>query len=321
MGQPSTDIGDTLGAILMGALVSAVLSGTVLMQTVVYFRTYFDDSLRNKFMVALVWMLDALHTALIWTSIWTYLIGNWGNSAVFDHIPWTISLTIVLTGISTFIVNCFLTYRIHLLSFNCWYLTTPIVVCAAVRLGATLVSTSKMIELQSYMAFKEKAGWLLTLGLSVSSLVDIVVTVVLTALLLRSRTGYSTSTDRLIDTIVIYTIETGMVTCVATIATLACWVAMPSNLIFLALHFTISKLYSNSILATLNARKSLRRRTRQSTDRVASLPVVTSNRNHTNGTRSEREDHDLDNYLAVQAKMNGSRNNSDAPKVGPGEST
>ncbi|THG98666.1 hypothetical protein EW026_g3548 [Hermanssonia centrifuga] len=45
---------------------------------------------------------------------------------------------------------------------------------------------------------------------------------------------------------------------IATIASLVCWLVMPHNLVYLGLHFMISKLYANSLLASLNARKTLR---------------------------------------------------------------
>ncbi|PIL31151.1 hypothetical protein GSI_05848 [Ganoderma sinense ZZ0214-1] len=67
--------------------------------------------------------------------------------------------------------------------------------------------------------------------------------------------------DRIIDSITLYTVENGMLTCVTTVASLICWLTMPKNLIFLGLHFAISKLVLMPIdtdaADRLNARKSL----------------------------------------------------------------
>ncbi|THV01289.1 hypothetical protein K435DRAFT_836909 [Dendrothele bispora CBS 962.96] len=49
--------------------------------------------------------------------------------------------------------------------------------------------------------------------------------------------------------------ENGAIT---TVATMLCWLAM-DNLVFLGLHFVISKLYAGSVLAVLNYRARLRR--------------------------------------------------------------
>jgi len=64
--------------------------------------------------------------------------------------------------------------------------------------------------------------------------------------------------DQIIDSLSLYAIENGLITCVVTIISLICWLTMPRNLVFLGLHFIISKLYANSLLATLNARKRIR---------------------------------------------------------------
>ncbi|KAI0652742.1 hypothetical protein C8Q79DRAFT_939173 [Trametes meyenii] len=280
---------DTIGAILIGALVSAVLSGTVTTQALIYFRLYGgDDFKRNTYMVSILWGLDALHSSMAFASAWIYLIENWGDVTIYDFIPWTIALTVALTAIVTLITHCFFAHRVYVLSGFSWWLTAPILVLACGRLVSALVSTSEMITLQSYEAFVDRVGWVFTMGLSLSTAVDVLITVSLIVLLQRSRTGFSTITDHLIDVVTLYTVETGLVTSITTAVSLICWLTMPRNLIFLALHFSISKLYATSTLATLNARKSLRRRTNKSDDHV--LPVISSLHEAQSQTQRDRED-------------------------------
>ncbi|KAH9884645.1 hypothetical protein C8Q73DRAFT_351998 [Cubamyces lactineus] len=281
---------DTIGAILIGALVSAVLSGTVTTQAFIYFRLYgCDDYKRNTFMVSLLWALDALHSSMAFASTWIYLIRHWGDDAVYDFIPWTIALTVALTAIVTLISHCFFAHRVYVLSGFSWWLTVPILVLAGGRLVAALVSTSEMMALQSYEAFVDRVGWVFTMGLSLSTAVDVLITLSLITLLQRSRTGFSTLTDHLIDTVTLYTVETGLVTSITTAVSLICWLVMPRNLIFLALHFSISKLYATSTLATLNARKSLRRRTNKLVDHI--LPVISSLHDIQSHTQRDPDSH------------------------------
>ncbi|KAI0328457.1 hypothetical protein GY45DRAFT_1003362 [Cubamyces sp. BRFM 1775] len=280
---------DTIGAILVGALVSAVLSGTVTTQAFIYFRLYgSDDYKRNTLMVSLLWALDALHSSMAFASTWIYLIRHWGDSTVYDYIPWTIALTVALTAIVTLISHCFFAHRVYVLSGFSWWLTVPILVLAGGRLVSALVSTSEMMTLQSYEAFVDRVGWVFTMGLSLSTAVDVLITLSLITLLQRSRTGFST-TDHLIDTVTLYTVETGLVTSITTAVSLVCWLVMPRNLIFLALHFSISKLYATSTLATLNARKSLRRRTNKLDDHV--LPVISSLHDLQSHTQRDPDSH------------------------------
>ncbi|THH28663.1 hypothetical protein EUX98_g5518 [Antrodiella citrinella] len=266
------DVRDTLGATLIGAFLSAGLSGMLTLQIIFYFRIYAVDFSRNRIMVAILWVLDVVHISMACSATWTYLVTNRSDNAISDYIPWTIAVTVALTAIITFIVHCFFAHRVYSLSGKKLLLASPIVILAFGRLFAALVSTSQMIRLKSFEKFVDQYGWVFTVGLSLSVAVDVIITVSLLIILRRSRTGYGTTTDRIIDIIAVYTVETGMITAVTTVVSLICWVTMPHNLIFLALHFTISKLYANSALATLNTRRALRARTQQSGE----LPTIRS---------------------------------------------
>jgi len=60
-----------------------------------------------------------------------------------------------------------------------------------------------------------------------------------------------------LDTLTLYTLENGLVTCLTTVAALIFWLISRSS-VALSLHFVIGKLYPNSLLVLLNTRKSLR---------------------------------------------------------------
>ncbi|CCM03813.1 uncharacterized protein FIBRA_05962 [Fibroporia radiculosa] len=98
--------------------------------------------------------------------------------------------------------------------------------------------------------------WVFTLGLGLSAGLDVLVASALCYYLRKSRSGFS-SMDGVLNTLTFYTIQNGSLTFIATLAALVCWVTM-TNLIFLALHFVITKLYANALLSTLNARKTIR---------------------------------------------------------------
>jgi hypothetical protein len=114
--------------------------------------------------------------------------------------------------------------------------------------------------------------WSFTLGLSVSLALDILITIFLFYFLMLNRSE-STSMNRVIDTLILYTFENGSLTCAATLASLIFWLIMPTNSVFMALHFVISKLYANSLLATLNARRQLQRGGPE-----RSLPTISADR-------------------------------------------
>ncbi|KAI0731470.1 hypothetical protein C8Q72DRAFT_228450 [Fomitopsis betulina] len=61
-------------------------------------------------------------------------------------------------------------------------------------------------------------------------------------------------TDSLIDKLTYWTINNGLLTSVVGLAVIITFVTMPYNMIYVALHPLLSKLYANSLLATLNFR-------------------------------------------------------------------
>lgn len=249
----------TLGALLIGSLISVYLSGTVLMQVVVYFQLYPNDHIRTKLTVASIWLLDLVHTIMLSASNWYYLIQNFEVPGIADHIPMTVAATIALTAFITFIVHCFFTHRVFAISGNNLFITVPTFLLSLARLGFALTSTAKMLKTKNFPVFVNEVSWVFTVGLSLAVAVDILIAASLCWFLNRNRTGFSTM-DRVINSITLYTIENGLATCIVTILSLIFWVVMPLNLVFLGLHFAISKMYANALLASLNARARLRER-------------------------------------------------------------
>ncbi|OSX66861.1 hypothetical protein POSPLADRAFT_1051029 [Postia placenta MAD-698-R-SB12] len=304
--MPTAHIPPTLGAVLVGSLVSIFLSGTVSMQTVLYTSVYQKDPLRLKIMVYCTWMLDFLHTVFICVADWSYLIAHWDDPNVVDWIPWAVAVTVALTAIMTFVVQCFFAYRVYTVSRHKWHIALPLAIIALARLVAALVSTAMMIRLKSYTAFRHHVGWVFTLGLSLSAALDVLVAASLCYYLRKNRSGF-TSMDALINALTFYTVQNGSLTFIATVIALACWVSL-RNLVFLALHFIITKLYANALLSTLNARRGLRLQ-HTSSDFEPSLPVVFTNVEHngnseTAAVRNRHNPHSESIPMATKVHIN-----------------
>ncbi|KAJ7080254.1 hypothetical protein C8R44DRAFT_992514 [Mycena epipterygia] len=273
-----TDIAWTLGALLAGGSIALVLSGIVTVQSIIFFKLYPHDIMVQKAMVVAVWLLDLLHSAFIVTSLFDYVIKFYGDETRMDYIPWSIALSIVVTAIQTLIFHWYFAHKIFKSSGKNWLITGPIVLLAFLRLLAASVSTTEMLRLHRYSAFMEHyPGWVFTTGLSLSASVDIIITGWLCFFLqkMRRRTA-STPMAHVVDTLTLYTLENGFLTCVTTTASLICWLTMPTNLVFLGLHFVISKLYANSLLISLNTRKELREMRWHKPEWDPTAPVLTS---------------------------------------------
>ncbi|KAH0831946.1 hypothetical protein J3R83DRAFT_12832 [Lanmaoa asiatica] len=86
---------------------------------------------------------------------------------------------------------------------------------------------------------------------------DVLITVFLCFTLQISRTGFQKS-DTLITKLILFSINTGFLTSLCALASLVCISVWPHMWIYIAFYFCIGRLYCNTLLATLNARKGLR---------------------------------------------------------------
>jgi len=255
------DVRATLGSVLIGCFIAISLSGVVAFQACIYFRLYPNDRPLNKVMVAAVWILDVVHTIFICTSIWDYLIANFGNveARVRGDVPTSVSLSIIVTSFVTLITHLFFLRRLWHLSNHNWFIIGPTTVLAIARVASAIVTAAFLIHLKTFPAFTSKYSYMFTLGLALSSIVDVVITFGMCFYLQGNRRGFGTM-DEVLDSIIVYTINNGTLTCLSTIASMIFWLTWRKNLIFMALHFVIAKMYANSLLATLNMRRKFRGR-------------------------------------------------------------
>ncbi|PFH47790.1 hypothetical protein AMATHDRAFT_151308 [Amanita thiersii Skay4041] len=273
----------TYGALLIGAFFASLLYGVSTVQSIVYFKLYPNDSNSSKLLVRFsspiispfayvppgytsvvrpASALDTVHTALIWVGMWSYLIDSFGDRSKIDTIPFYYALRIFLCGLQTsvFPLTHYFDSCVPTVSKRNYWMTMPVLVLAICRLFFlwAVATTGEMIRIGSFTVFKTQFRWLFSLGLALSSAVDIEITLSLFILLWRSRSD-SLSLTNVIDSLILYTFELGSLTCFATVISMICWLTMHNNLVFLGLHFVIGKLYANSLLASLNTRHELRR--------------------------------------------------------------
>ncbi|KAF4622248.1 hypothetical protein D9613_009607 [Agrocybe pediades] len=99
--------------------------------------------------------------------------------------------------------------------------------------------------------------YLLYISFAAAVASDSLVAISLCSLLFWSRTGIK-RTDSILTILMAFTINTGLLTSICAMACLITYAIWPQRFIFMGLYFALSKLYVNSLLASLNARRSLR---------------------------------------------------------------
>lgn len=252
--QPlDVDPRSTYGAFFIGSILAAVLFGLTNIQAFVYFRTHVGRwTAYYRFIVLLLWALDAVHLGLTIHCVYYYLVINFANFAVLSEVIWSFRLQIV--------VNVLIIYVIHLLySHRIWIVGRDRSIIFRIIPGIVIILGSGVAIALFWVIYYHNPSmglfmnqWIIYLALSAAVFVDVLITISLWYLLASSRTGFS-QTDCLITRLICYTIDSGCLTSVCALTSIIMCAIMPHDYIFLSIQFIVAKLYVNSYIALLNA--------------------------------------------------------------------
>jgi len=241
------------GPMLVGVFMNAVLYGVMLVQTVIYYQTYKKDSTRMKLFVLFLFIAETLNTGFDLALIYEPLVQKYGTPPATTFFPLFLPTDPLLTVIISTPIQIFIAYRIKIISRASW-LAAAICALAIASFGGGIWLTVTIIHIRRF-ARKPELHWPALLWLLASAIADVTITVSLTWNLAKRKTGFS-GTDDAINRIIRLTIQTGFITAVFAILDVACFLALPHTTINFVWDFALSKLYTNALLSTLNARSS-----------------------------------------------------------------
>ncbi|KAJ7087187.1 hypothetical protein B0H15DRAFT_302035 [Mycena belliarum] len=263
-------VDNTMGSALLGVIGAAGLYGVSCVQTWCYYNRYgATDVWYIKALVGIVFVFDSVHQALISHTVYWYVITNYSNPAALETLVWSILLEVLFNGLIGLIVQGFLTMRVWRLSNKNIPLTAIAVSLVLGEFGCSVAFTIQSLKLQTWQELGELKG--LSMSVNVLGAVsDFVIAVILVFYLRRSRTGFKKS-DTMISKLIMFSVSTGLLTAVCALASLVSILVWGQTLIYVAFYFSLGRLYFNSVLATLNARKDIRAITDDPEDLTFSL--------------------------------------------------
>ncbi|KAG5717579.1 hypothetical protein E4T56_gene4462 [Termitomyces sp. T112] len=245
----------TLGAAYVGVVVAAALHGVSCVQAWYYF-THQKDTWPTKTLVAAVMVFDTIHQILISHTIYIYVIKNYNNPPFLANLVWSMIVEVLFNGLTALLVQSFLTLRVWRLSNRNIWLTSIVILLVAAEFGCVVAFGTLSLQFKTFAQLQQ----LKYLSISVNALAaagDVLIAFVLCTLLHRSRTGFHRS-DTMINKLILFAVNTGFLTSLCAVASLISIVVAGGTFLYIAFYFCIGRLYSNSLLATLNARKMIR---------------------------------------------------------------
>ncbi|KAI0648686.1 hypothetical protein C8Q79DRAFT_463667 [Trametes meyenii] len=124
-----------------------------------------------------------------------------------------------------------------------------------------LITTKRRFAHPEFVHF-QKLTWLISAGAAMAVVADGLLAGVLVTVLRRNMTGMKRM-DTIVDILILYTISTGLLTGIVNFLSFIFSLLSPSKLVYTAFGIVCTKLYANSLLASLNARKYLSERASQ----------------------------------------------------------
>lgn len=246
----------TYGAMLIGLLFATFFQGVLTVQAYIYYESFPNDSRRNKLLVAGVWLLDVLHLVLIADSAYHYLVTEWGNAPALQFSTQELDLHLVIVGLATIVCQCFFLQRIWVFSNKNIVVTGFLLAGCLTTLGLDVsmsIQISSVPLVSSFGNFTPEVIAVFSIGAGV----DLLMALILAYYLRRGKSGFE-KTNSVLSRVIQYTVATGLATSLLAIACLIAYLARPNTFIFIAMHFSLGRMYTNALIATLNSRRSLR---------------------------------------------------------------
>ncbi|KAK7689443.1 hypothetical protein QCA50_007235 [Cerrena zonata] len=272
-----------LGGLVVEVCLALVLYGIITAQSYIYMLNSKNDLAIIRCIVGSVWLvevlsqnihalslnpriLETLHTIFIIHMLYYYIITSFGNLLAVGDIIWSAGACVLVEMLIVTLVQGFYIRRVFIRTQQaiylayCHYWNAPSSPCC-VRgwyISALVAAIMTYFD-RTWLAFRSSKGPFVTLtcALALSAAVDVAIAVILIYYLKRGQSGF-TSTDSVLRALMTYAVNTGAITMIVSICIVLTFIFLKNSLLFAGLITMASKLYANSLLGTLNARKMLR---------------------------------------------------------------
>lgn len=244
------------GPMLIGAFFNTTLYGVFVLQTLIYFQAYKKDSRALKLFVTYLIVVETLNAGFSIGLLYEPLILKFGQPAATTFFPLLLPAEPIMTVAISTPIQIFIAWRISVISGK-WWVPAIIGILAVISSGGGIWLAQTVVEVQRF-ARKPDLHWPALMWLLASAIADVIITVSLVYSLAKRKTGF-VQTDDTINKIIRMTVQTGLITAIFAVLDVICFLVLPNTTLNFVWDLALSKLYTNALMSTLNARQSLGR--------------------------------------------------------------
>jgi hypothetical protein len=253
----SFNIGTIVGPLIIGACIAILLVGAVLVQCLNYFRAYPQDRRSIKAAVAVICSAEFTSFALLVSMLYSTLCEHYMDPTVFVHFPRQYIGFAILTALIQASVQGLFILRVKVMTRNA-YIYTPCILFTGCRVIA-LLSLGCLMASQGIAApatsFMDKWTWLIVFMLATALCGDLCIAVALSFCLWRKKS--MTLNRHLINTLLLFVIQTGTLAVISTLAFLTTFLLYKHTWIWVGVSFVVPRVYSISLMGSLNGRNAV----------------------------------------------------------------
>ncbi|KZT23521.1 hypothetical protein NEOLEDRAFT_1136303 [Neolentinus lepideus HHB14362 ss-1] len=216
--------------------------------------------------VAGTFTLDTIYQCFVCHFVWHYCILKWGLDT---PAVWSSNALLVPAQLIAFIVQCFYTRQIWVLGKH----KLAIVLTNGAALEMALSTAFTIGSFMTPILFVDSnhdndhntllfiTNVLVLCTIVVTMITDIGIAITMCRLLYEQRSSQMMETTRsVVNMLLHHSMATGLLLTVSNAAYAVVAVALPHDLLYIAIYLSASQLYINSMLAVLNNREALRAR-------------------------------------------------------------
>ncbi|CDO78282.1 hypothetical protein BN946_scf184674.g4 [Trametes cinnabarina] len=248
MGSPATV---TYGPIFIGVVFNILLYGIMITQTYLYFQTCKRDKKWMKLFVMALFVCDTVNCAFDITFLYVPLVNEFGNVEALNVATWVFATDPAMTAIIAGLVQSFFAWRVKVLTRS-WIAVGLIALCSFAQFCGGLGTAIAVGMIPEFVHF-QKFQVIVIIWLAFSAIADTIIATSLVWHLKRNTTGIP-ATDDVVNRIIRMTIQTGLATALCAIIDLVLFLVTPAGL-HLIFNLPLSKLYTNSLMSSLNMRQ------------------------------------------------------------------
>ncbi|KAJ7812011.1 hypothetical protein B0H14DRAFT_1463542 [Mycena olivaceomarginata] len=246
----------TLGETQIALVIATWLFGVLTLQTFNYYSAFPKDGKFLKGLVGSIWFLELGQTIACWHSMYMVTVTYYGQPEHILSPPLSMEFSILFHALIAISVQTFFLYRVWVLSSQ-WFIPIFCCVLNLVRLAFNIVLFADLAKYRAYSRLTKELKWEVIVAGTTSPVVDIIIMVSLVYYLWDMRNTQFKQTTHIVNTIVVWTLERTLLTTATGVMQVVLYLAR-HDLSWLVFFLIQGKLFSNSMLASLNGRTRFR---------------------------------------------------------------